>query len=83
MVVGEDGAIDDVKTEARRCALREDRAAKAMPARDWLAKERETRVLARDLSAPVIDMYRSSMRVSPAWAKRYRDFWRLPEDFEF
>ena len=82
-VVGEDGAIDGAKTEARRRALREDRAAKAMPVRDWLAKERETRVLARDLSAPVIDMYRSSMRVSPAWAKRYRDFWRLPEEFEF
>jgi acetone carboxylase, alpha subunit len=83
IAVGADGAVGRARTEARRRALREERAAKAMPTRAWLAKERESRVLGRNLSAPVLEMYRSSMRVSPSWAKRYRDFWRLPEDFEF
>jgi N-methylhydantoinase B/acetone carboxylase alpha subunit len=83
VVVAADGSLDGPATEARRRALREARAAKAMPARQWVEREREKRVLARDLEPQVADMYRSSMQLSPAWAQRFRAFWRLPEDFRF
>ncbi len=74
--------VDEAATAARKKALREDRAVKAMPVREWLAKEREVRVMAKDFSAPVADMYRSSMKLSPAWAARYRAFWHLPDGYQ-
>jgi hypothetical protein len=27
--------------------------------------------------------YRECMRLSPLWAKEFREFWSLPEDFAF
>ncbi|MGD9742438.1 MAG: hydantoinase B/oxoprolinase family protein [Dongiaceae bacterium] len=76
------GSVDEAATAARKKALREDRAAKAVPVRAWLAREREVRVMAKDFSAPVADMYRSSMKLSPAWAARYRAFWSLPDSYQ-
>jgi hypothetical protein len=32
---------------------------------------------------PVQRMYAESMRLSDRWAKEFREFWELPEDFEF
>ncbi len=31
----------------------------------------------------VVDMWRSSMSLSPKYAAQLRSFWKLPEDFEF
>jgi acetone carboxylase, alpha subunit len=44
--------------------------------------ERE-RILACDMIETVQRMYAESMRLSPRWAQEFREFWDLPEDFEF
>jgi N-methylhydantoinase B/acetone carboxylase alpha subunit len=73
---------DEQRTEARRSELRHERGAKAVPVRDWMKTERE-RILARDMIEPVQRMYAESMRLSDSWAREFREFWDLPEDFEF
>jgi hypothetical protein len=79
---GERFVVDAVATAARRDELRETRARRAMPAREWVVSERE-RVLARDVIAPVAEMYRSSFDISPDWARDYRAFWNLDEGFTY
>ena len=36
-----------------------------------------------DMIEPVQRMYAESMRLSERWAREFREFWDLPEDFEF
>jgi N-methylhydantoinase B/acetone carboxylase alpha subunit len=84
-VVHEEGGrlvVDTAATEARRAEIREERAQRAVPTREWIETER-TRVQAKDMAEPVTDMYRSSFDVSPAWAAEYRAFWDLDEGFHF
>jgi hypothetical protein len=73
---------DSRATAQRRSELRDARAAKAVPVREWMAGERQ-RILDRDMIEPVQRMYAESMRLSPRWAAEYREFWDLPKDFEF
>jgi N-methylhydantoinase B len=73
---------DESQTAARRSALRDQRGRQAVPVREWMKAERE-RVLARDMIEPVQRMYAESMRLSQRWAREFREFWELPEDFEF
>src|SRR5213078_3520688 len=74
--------IDRESTEERRAAAREDRRAKAVPVREWMAGQRE-RILAKEFAPPVQRMYEESMKLSPRWASEFRAFWDLPEDFMF
>jgi acetone carboxylase alpha subunit len=71
---------DGAATEVRRTAMREERAAKAVPVREWMKTERE-RILARDMIEPVQRMYAESMRLSERWAREFREFWDLPEEW--
>jgi N-methylhydantoinase B len=73
---------DATATEARRAERREERVAKAVPAREWMASERE-RVLAGDFIEPVKRMYAESMRLSERWADEFRAFWDLPAGFAY
>ena len=73
---------DERRTEERRAEIRTRRGEQAVPVREWMQSERE-RILARDMIEPVQRMYAESMRLSERWAKEFRDFWDLPEDFEF
>jgi N-methylhydantoinase B/acetone carboxylase alpha subunit len=73
---------DEAATDARRAEVRAERGAKAVPVREWMKAERE-RILARDMIEPVQRMYAESMRLSDRWAREFREFWELPEDFEF
>jgi hypothetical protein len=41
------------------------------------------RLLDRDLIEPIQRMYAESMRLSERWAREFRSFWDLPEDFDF
>jgi N-methylhydantoinase B len=75
-------AGDPAQTEARRLQIKEERGARAMPAREWMKAERE-RILAHDMIEPVQRMYAESMRLSERWAREFREFWDLPDDFEF
>jgi N-methylhydantoinase B len=73
---------DAVATEARRAEVRAERGRKAVPVREWMKTERQ-RILDRDMIEPAQVMYAESMRLSQRWAKEFRTFWELPEDFEF
>jgi N-methylhydantoinase B/acetone carboxylase alpha subunit len=76
-------SIDAEASERSRQEALDRRAANAIPAKEWIARERQDRVLPQRLIGPVRDMYRSSMELSPRWARMYRDFWDLDQDFEF
>ena len=75
-------AGDAQATEARREEMREERGCRAVPVREWMKGERE-RVLAGDFIDPVKRMYAESMRLSERWAREFREFWDLPEDFDY
>ncbi|MCL6576824.1 hydantoinase B/oxoprolinase family protein [Kyrpidia sp.] len=68
------------KTAARREQMRKERLARAIPAEAFLERERD-RILHRDFIEPVLEMYQSSMDLSPEWREKFLKFWELPEDF--
>lgn len=72
--------IDDKATQRLRKAKRQQRLKRGVPVKDWWQKERQ-RVLERDLDPMLIEMYQSSMKMSPGFTQEFRDFWALPEDF--
>ena len=73
---------DASATERRRAEMRDERGRKAVPVREWMKEERQ-RLLDRDMLEPVQRMYAESMRLSERWARELREFWALPDDFEF
>ncbi|HEX8066782.1 MAG TPA: hydantoinase B/oxoprolinase family protein [Thermoleophilaceae bacterium] len=77
VVPGDPGA-----TETRRRDMYEQRAERAVPVREWMKAERE-RVLAGDFIEPVKRMYAESIRLSERWAAEFREFWDLPEGFDY
>lgn len=74
--------VDQKATEAERQVRRKARLDHSIFAKDYVAKERK-RVEAKDFITPVKNMYASSMRLSPRWAKHFRSFWGLSDDFAF
>ena len=76
-------SVDAAATEKKREAIREQRKRRGITFREWWQRERE-RILAKEnMSQAVLDMWRSSMRLSPGYASELRAFWKLPEDFTF
>jgi acetone carboxylase, alpha subunit len=53
-----------------------------VPVRNWMKGERQ-RILDGDMIEPVKVMYAESIRLSESWAREFREFWELPEDFDF
>jgi hypothetical protein len=79
----EEGNIgyDKEATEALRQKHRKERLERAIPAAEYKRRERE-RLVSGDIPVPAKAMYRDVMEVSPAWAKEFRTFWDLPDDFQ-
>jgi acetone carboxylase alpha subunit len=50
--------------------------------REWMKDER-LRILDGEMIEPVKRMYAESIRLSERWAAEFREFWDLPEDFDF
>lgn len=74
---------DDAATAVRRAAIREQRKGRAVPFSEWWREERG-RVQAKEAMDPaVLQMWRSSMALSPDYGDELRAFWHLPADFEF
>jgi hypothetical protein len=73
---------DPQATEARRAAKRDERGRTAVPVREWMKQERQ-RLLDHDLIEPVQRMYAESLRLSERWASEFREFWDLPDGFDF
>ena len=74
--------IDLEATRKSRAACREERGARAVPVKQWMAKERE-RLLRHELGREVKEMYNDVFGFSDRWGREYREFWNLPADFVF
>jgi acetone carboxylase alpha subunit len=74
--------LENEATRDRRDALRAERRAKAVSVKQWLEKER-SRIEKGEFIPEVLEAYRESMRLSPRWAREFREFWSLPESFAF
>ncbi|MBW2443148.1 MAG: hydantoinase B/oxoprolinase family protein, partial [Deltaproteobacteria bacterium] len=73
--------VDPVKTRERRQTIREKRRKESVPVREWMVSERE-KIQSGAFIKPIRAMYRSSMATSERWAREFRDFWNLADDFE-
>jgi acetone carboxylase alpha subunit len=74
--------VDVEQTGRKRQQMREHRKARGIPARQWIVQQRE-RLLGDQVRGVVRRTYRECMQLSPSWAKEFREFWSLPEDFAF
>jgi N-methylhydantoinase B/acetone carboxylase alpha subunit len=74
--------VDPEASVGSREGALNDRAKRAVPVREWIAREREERILGGNLIEPVAEMYRSSMALSEGWASQFRAFWDLDDDFQ-
>ena len=75
--------IDLPATERKRQEIRQARKKRGVPFRQWWQQERE-KVLAREkMAEAVLDMWRTSMSLSPNYGQQIRAFWQLPQDFTF
>jgi len=74
--------IDERKTEQMRDEERRDRKEGGIPARKYLAKERES-IIKGDLTPVVKEMYNDSFRISDRFAQEFREFWELDAGFAF
>jgi hypothetical protein len=80
--VGEDSySLDEQATAALRESLRLKRRADAVPVATWWAQERD-RITDGALPDAVREMYRSSTSFA-GYGRSFREFWQLPESFDF
>ncbi|HIL13262.1 MAG TPA: hypothetical protein EYG16_06285 [Deltaproteobacteria bacterium] len=75
--------VDEKATARKRKELRDKRKGKAVPFRQWWDEERKRVEACENMDPAVIEMWRSSMELSPGYGDELRAFWRLPEDFIF
>ena len=74
--------VDEAATDASRARCREERGARAVPVKQWMAEERE-RLKRSDLRREVKEMYNDVLGFSEKWGREFREFWDLPADFTF
>ena len=74
--------IDTEATRASRAKCREERAARAVPVKQWMATQQQ-RLLQGALGREVKEMYNDVFGFSERWSREFRDFWKLPDDFVF
>ena len=74
--------VDSEATAQRREAIREERAERARPTKEWI-KDRREDVEEGNFSEVVKRTYNESLELSEEWDDHFRSFWDLPEDFTF
>ncbi|MBI2864616.1 MAG: hydantoinase B/oxoprolinase family protein [Chloroflexi bacterium] len=72
--------VDLEKTGALRAAIRQSRLKRGIPAKQYIAQERE-RLLSGDLTKVARDLYDDILKISPKFAGEFREFWDLPEGY--
>jgi acetone carboxylase, alpha subunit len=72
--------LDPAATQELRSSKRRERLSRGMPAAAYKRQMRE-RVLAHDFPQPAAAMYRDVLKISDKFAKEFRSFWDLPEDY--
>lgn len=78
-----DFSVDLAASEKRRQGIRAERKKKAVPFKQWWAEERKKVEARENMNEAVLEMWRSSMRLSPTYGDELRAFWKLPNDFVF
>ncbi len=73
--------IDEKVTENRRKELKNERIEKSMTFEEFWEKERK-KITENKLNDPVRLMYTESLNLSKMWSKFFKEFWKLPEDFQ-
>lgn len=76
-------AVDTAATERRRQEIREGRKRRGRPFQEWWREERQRIQAKENMAEAVLDMWRTSMSLSPDYADELRAFWKLPEGFTF
>jgi N-methylhydantoinase B/acetone carboxylase alpha subunit len=72
--------VNRKKTQEQRKAIREKRRKESVSVKEWMESERK-KIQNGEFIKPVREMYRSSMATSESWAREFKDFWNLPDDF--
>ncbi len=75
-------SIDNKKTEMLRREKRKERLKKGIPYRTWWENTRE-KIAKKDMDPMLLEMYGSSAEKGPGFAKEFKEFWSLPEEFTF
>jgi len=73
--------IDEKATETRRKELKSARREKSMTFEEYWEKEK-SKIIENKLSDPVKLMFSESLKLSKNWAKEFKEFWKLPQNFE-
>jgi len=81
---GEDGCfgVDEAATAKARDAIRAQRKARSIPVSEWLEGQK-VRLAECRVVPEVARMYDSAMRLSDRFARDFRAFWSLSDDFTF
>lgn len=79
---GGEWKADAGRTAKLRTRLRKSRLARAVAVKDWWRTERQ-RIVAGEIKGETAAMYADCLPRSPGWAQIYREFWSLPEEFDF
>jgi N-methylhydantoinase B/oxoprolinase/acetone carboxylase alpha subunit len=74
--------IDEAATGKERQKILDIRRSRATDFKDFFEKERQI-IMEKNLIEPIKNMYRESMELSPKWAQELREYYGLPEDFQF
>jgi N-methylhydantoinase B/oxoprolinase/acetone carboxylase alpha subunit len=75
--------VDTAATETRRAEIRAARKRRGVPFQEWWRAERRRVEGKENMSTAVLEMWRSSMELSPGYGEELRAFWKLPKDFTF
>jgi acetone carboxylase alpha subunit len=75
-------SIDDEATKKRREEIKKERLEKSVPFEEYWQQERKT-ILDGKIINVVRSLYSESIELSRKyWAKEFKQFWNLPEDFK-
>ncbi len=74
-------SVDEEATLARRKEIINERKEKSMTFEEFWKQERE-KITENQLSQQVKRMYKESLELSNKWAKNFREFWKLKDDFK-
>ena len=74
--------VDEAVTKKLRDAKRKERLSRAMPVKQWWQQTRQ-RVAGKQYDPLLVEMYRSSMKMSEGFAREYKGFWGLPGEFTY
>jgi len=73
--------IDEKATEIKKEELKKERREKSITFEEYWEEEKR-KITENKLSDPVKLMYSESLKLSEKWAKEFKEFWKLPENFE-